>query len=144
MVKSQIGLESVFGSDAVRDRISKALGRLVGRFRPELKNPQLMRDLPQISPTPIATFDDGDFTYVLSRVSIRPNAVLSDRERGVAMGVKDGLANKNIAQELGLSASTVAAHLERIFSKLGIKSRIELSMVAHRFEPSQSRGKAVD
>jgi DNA-binding NarL/FixJ family response regulator len=144
MVKSQIGLEGGFDPTAVRGQIRKALGRLLGRFRAELKDPKLMHDLPRISPTPIATFDEEDFTYILSRVPIRPDAVLSDRETRVVMGVREGLANKTIARNLGLSTRTVAAHLERIYSKLGIKSRVELAMLATRFEPSEKKGAEIN
>jgi DNA-binding NarL/FixJ family response regulator len=44
---------------------------------------------------------------------------LSPREREVALLVARGLANKEIARELGLSNGTVKLHVHKIFLKLG-------------------------
>ena len=41
-----------------------------------------------------------------------------------------GLTNKVIAEQLGLSPHTVDAHLKHIFTKLGIHSRVELTVRA--------------
>ena len=52
--------------------------------------------------------------------------VLSPREREVALLVARGLANKEVARELGLCDGTVKIHLHNIFQKLGAKSRYNL------------------
>jgi two-component system, NarL family, nitrate/nitrite response regulator NarL len=44
--------------------------------------------------------------------------------------VAEGLANKEIAQELALSEHTVKKYLFRIFDKLGISTRVELVLYA--------------
>ncbi|GAA2677167.1 MULTISPECIES: LuxR family transcriptional regulator [Actinosynnema] len=59
----------------------------------------------------------------------RPEAVgtveaLSGREREVARLVGEGLTNREIAERLSLSAKTVEAHLARVFTKLGVRSRV--------------------
>jgi|SRR5271166_323139 len=46
------------------------------------------------------------------------SSVLSPREREVALLVARGLANKEIARELGLSQGTVKLHVHSIFLKL--------------------------
>ena len=38
-----------------------------------------------------------------------------------------GMSNRDIAQHLGISKRTVGAHLEHIFGKLGITSRVQLA-----------------
>ena len=37
------------------------------------------------------------------------------------------MSNRDIAQHLGISKRTVDAHLEHIFGKLGISSRVQLA-----------------
>ena len=55
--------------------------------------------------------------------------LLSVREREIAMLVAQGLSNKEIAIELGISPWTVSAHLRRVFTKLDISRRIELCLL---------------
>ena len=44
--------------------------------------------------------------------------------------VARGLTNKEVARELVVSPHTIDAHLKHVFTKLGIHSRVELSVVA--------------
>ena len=44
--------------------------------------------------------------------------------------VGKGLSNKKIADELGLSVATVRTHLNRVYKKIGSKSRVELALYA--------------
>jgi two-component system, NarL family, nitrate/nitrite response regulator NarL len=44
--------------------------------------------------------------------------------------VAEGLSNRDIARELGLSEHTVKKYLFRIFDKLGISTRVELVLYA--------------
>jgi DNA-binding NarL/FixJ family response regulator len=48
---------------------------------------------------------------------------LSDRERQIAELVAAGHTNRQIAEQLFMSPKTVEAHLSRIFTKLGVKTR---------------------
>lgn len=57
---------------------------------------------------------------------------LTEAEGRVARLVAGGLTNKGIALQLSLSHHTVDAHLKHIFTKLGIHSRVELTIVALR------------
>jgi DNA-binding NarL/FixJ family response regulator len=64
----------------------------------------------------------------LARLGGRRRAeVLTATEQQVAQLVQDGLANKQIAQRMVISISTVEAHLTRIYRKLGVGSRTELA-----------------
>lgn len=55
---------------------------------------------------------------------------LTAREREVVRLAARGLANKAIAQRLGISPRTVEGHLNHIFDKLGTTSRTELAHFA--------------
>lgn len=50
---------------------------------------------------------------------------LSERELEVLSLAAEGLANKEIAEELGLSPRTVQGHLAKVFQKMGASSRTE-------------------
>jgi two-component system, NarL family, response regulator DegU len=63
-------------------------------------------------------------------VSTKGNTLLTPREEQVVALVAEGLANKEIAQELALSEHTVKKYLFRIFDKLGISTRVELVLYA--------------
>ena len=52
---------------------------------------------------------------------------LTSRERQIAALVAEGMSNRDIAQRLAISKRTVDAHLEHIFGKLGISSRVQLT-----------------
>jgi DNA-binding CsgD family transcriptional regulator len=55
---------------------------------------------------------------------------LSAQELQVARMVAEGLSNRQIAERLCLSHRTVASHLYRIFPKLGITSRAQLTVMS--------------
>lgn len=55
------------------------------------------------------------------------SAALSPREREVAAHVASGKTNREVAAVLFLSEKTVGNHLERIFAKLGVRSRAALA-----------------
>jgi DNA-binding NarL/FixJ family response regulator len=57
---------------------------------------------------------------------------LSDRERQVIQLIGLGLKNRQIADQLCISESTVRHHLTAIYSKLEVVDRLELLVFAHR------------
>jgi DNA-binding NarL/FixJ family response regulator len=52
--------------------------------------------------------------------------LLSKREEDVVRLVADGMTNKDVSAQLGLSEHTVRNYLFRIFEKLGVSTRVEL------------------
>ncbi|WP_341925780.1 response regulator transcription factor [Nocardioides psychrotolerans] len=58
-------------------------------------------------------------------------ALLTDREREVALAVGGGLSNAEIARALFLSVPTVKAHVSRLFEKLGVTNRVQIAICVH-------------
>ncbi|HWG02776.1 MAG TPA: LuxR C-terminal-related transcriptional regulator [Trebonia sp.] len=59
---------------------------------------------------------------------VGPQAGLTGREQEIAALVASGLSNRDIAAKLVISKRTVDAHVEHIFAKLGISSRVQLTI----------------
>jgi pimeloyl-ACP methyl ester carboxylesterase/DNA-binding CsgD family transcriptional regulator len=57
---------------------------------------------------------------------------LTQRERQVFDLLCEGLANARIAEELSISEKTVRNHLSRLYEKLGVRSRSEALVLAHK------------
>ncbi|MFD0892528.1 response regulator transcription factor [Luteolibacter ambystomatis] len=53
---------------------------------------------------------------------------LSSRETAILEKLCEGLANKEIADRLGIAANTVRVHLRNIYEKLHVRSRTEAAM----------------
>ncbi|MEJ7928077.1 response regulator FixJ [Sphingobium sp. AN641] len=56
--------------------------------------------------------------------------VLTDRERDVLKGLVDGLPNKSIAYDLGISPRTVEIHRANLMQKLSVRSLSEALRIA--------------
>jgi DNA-binding CsgD family transcriptional regulator/tetratricopeptide (TPR) repeat protein len=112
---------STSAADALRraDDMARALGAgpllediadLAGRARITLEMPA-----PEAPPPPPGVLD-----------------VLTARELEVLHQVADGLTNREIGQRLYISEKTVSVHVARIFTKIGVHSRVQASAVLHR------------
>jgi DNA-binding NarL/FixJ family response regulator len=66
--------------------------------------------------------------------------LLTSREEQVVALVTDGLSNRDVANEMGLSEHTVKKYLFRIFENLGISSRVELVLYALHHGSPQPMG----
>jgi LuxR family maltose regulon positive regulatory protein len=60
-----------------------------------------------------------------SKSAIRSAENLTAREFSILRLIADGLANKRIAQTLGIMPETVKSHVKNIFAKLAVKKRAE-------------------
>ncbi len=70
-------------------------------------------------PPPSASLPDRRPVPLATETPVR----LTAREREVALLVARGYTNRRIAEELVLTVGTAAIHVERIRSKLGVRSR---------------------
>ena len=64
-------------------------------------------------------------------------ASLTPQQVRVLMMLSEGLLNKQIAYELGVSEATVKAHVSAIFQKLGVESRTQAVILATKIETAQ-------
>ncbi|MEM8814153.1 MAG: response regulator transcription factor, partial [Pseudomonadota bacterium] len=62
---------------------------------------------------------------------------LTPQQVRVLMMLSQGLLNKQIAYELGVSEATVKAHVSAILQKLGVESRTQAVIAASRIEAGQ-------
>lgn len=62
--------------------------------------------------------------------SLKRAARLTPAQRSILIGLRQGLPNKQIAFDLGITEATVKAHLTSIFRKLGVSNRTQAVLVA--------------
>lgn len=87
-------------------------------------------------------FDRAAMGHLLSEISRgkQPNAdpeaakiaELTDREREVIKLIGEGLKNRQIAERMFISETTVRHHLTSVFNKLEVSDRLELVIYAYR------------
>lgn len=65
---------------------------------------------------------------LLGRPQEAASPSLTPREHEVATAVATGASNKRIAALLGIAEGTVKLHVHRVFKKLGVANRVELSL----------------
>ena len=61
--------------------------------------------------------------------------LLTTREREIALLVADGASNKVVAARVGITERTVKAHLTSIFSKTGVRDRLQLALKVRESSP---------
>jgi len=75
----------------------------------------------------------------LQRPLSRMREVLTDREQEVVAWAVQGMTNKEIAAQLGVSAKTVKTHLQNVFRKLKVSRRVQLSPLSPSLASSAPR-----
>src|SRR5229473_2425738 len=99
---------------------------IAGNHLPDLSLLRWLRvSYPKIAPVLLAESDDRELV-----VNSNGRFLLTPREEQVVALVADGLTNRGVAVELGLSEHTIKKYLLRIFDKVGISSRVELVLYA--------------
>jgi DNA-binding NarL/FixJ family response regulator len=57
---------------------------------------------------------------------------LSDQQRAILRLISEGYSNREIASRVHLSENTVKSHIQEIFRKLGVRTRVEAAIRAAR------------
>jgi len=65
-------------------------------------------------------------------------ASLTPKQHKILLMFADGLLNKQIAYDLGLSESTIKSHASTIFLKLGVRNRTQAVIVLNELQLNQS------
>jgi DNA-binding NarL/FixJ family response regulator len=101
---------------------------------------KVVDDEPMLSPSVTRTLirrlrdepDDGATAAAARAAEAEARlALLTDRERDVALAVGRGLSNAEIAGDLYLSVPTVKAHVSRLFDKLQVTNRVQIAILVH-------------
>ena len=77
------------------------------------------------------------WSILSARREQRSEPSLTDREREILELLRRGLANKEIAAQLGITVKTVKAHLTSLFQKIGVLDRTQAALWAERFAPDR-------
>jgi DNA-binding NarL/FixJ family response regulator len=107
-----------FGVDTLRDAILKVLDGNVW-VPPD---------------TDLSAATDPEMTRLRDRL-----VTLTPQQVRVLMMLSEGLLNKQIAYELGVSEATIKAHVSAILQKLGVESRTQAVIAAAKIAGSQWR-----
>lgn len=116
----QLGAHAVISVRTTTTKVAAAVLRLVmagGRYFPMLGD----RDRPHV-PTGKVRKHQGVGGDVLKSLTPREEMVLTELGRGAQ--------NKDIADQLGMSVSTVKAHVHHIIRKLNVRNRTEVVLAA--------------
>src|ERR1041385_6335648 len=84
--------------------------------------------------TDLSSAADPDMTRLRDRLG-----TLTPQQVRVLMMLSEGLLNKQIAYELGVSEATIKAHVSAILQKLGVESRTQAVIAAAKISAGQWR-----
>ncbi len=117
-------IPKTLGVEAMRGAISRILGG--GVWTP-----------PDVD---LSTGSDAETAALMARM-----ATLTPQQVRVLMMLSEGLLNKQIAYQLGVSEATVKAHVSAILQKLGVESRTQAVIAAAKIETGNwSQGAAAE
>lgn len=117
-LRAAIGMLADAGAHAWRCAVEGRLARLGEQPNVDVRTPT--------TPIPVCTGDP----LAVCRSAWQP--LLTGRELEIAMLIAEGASNRGIADQLHLSVRTIEVNAGRIFRKFGVRSRGELTALAHR------------
>ena len=68
--------------------------------------------------------------------AVVPLSTLTAREQEVARAIANGLSNKEIARQMGITERTIKAHASSIFRKLKARDRLHLALIVSGSRPA--------
>ena len=89
---------------------------------------------------PAAASDEERRPPVARPIALAKTPPLTEREREILRWLADGLQNKEIARELGISLATVRNHVHNMLEKLDVHSKLEAVSLAFRQGWVSARG----
>lgn len=110
-----------------------------------LKDMEPERFLENIKETLCGRFvvDPAMVRYLTEMIREKPRTIevnpLTDREQDVLALIAQGLTNKMIARQLGISDGTVKGHVKHLLKKLGFNSRVEAAVWASQHEDTKEQ-----
>ena len=115
-----------------RDRILKALDAgAIGYLLKDAEPGELSRGIAAAARGESPLDPRAAGTVIAARIHApEPRAVISIREREVLALLARGMANKEIARNLGISEKTVKAHLTSIFRQIKVSDRTQAALWA--------------
>jgi DNA-binding NarL/FixJ family response regulator len=123
----------VLTSFSDRDRILRALDAGAAGYLLKDAEPDELRRALEAAARGEAPLDPRAARALLSaRRAASPAEALSEREREVLAMVGEGLANKAIARQLGISEKTVKAHLTSVYRRIDVTDRTQAALWAQR------------
>jgi DNA-binding NarL/FixJ family response regulator len=116
-----------------RERILEALDAgAVGYLLKDAEPEELIRGVRAAAAGESPLSPRAASALLAARREAPPGAELSPRESEVLVLVGEGLPNKLIARELGISEKTVKAHLTRVYAAIGVTDRTGAALWAQR------------
>lgn len=117
------------GDQAVRKVFAQFVEKLRGilaQVEEQLSDPELKAALEMKGYLPNIQVRLPGCTYVITRFPDSGRPELSQRQREVLVYLVNGLARREIAEKLEISARTVDTHFDRLLEKLGVDNRVQL------------------
>ena len=114
-------VDAIIPDDQHLDLVISCLTVVEGGYRVSLRNqsvPQTGRGLAQLG------------AGTSPNANVESTAHLSKREVAILARLRDGNSNKEIANDLGISDSTVKVHLRSVFQKMGVRNRTQAAIWA--------------
>lgn len=123
-------------ASADRDRVIEALDAGAVGYLVKDSDPAVLIDGVRAAANGDVPLDARAARALLDSRQRLPVPKLTEREEEVLALVGQGLANKTIARQLGISDKTVKAHLTRVFAELGVSDRTQAALWAREHPDS--------
>lgn len=129
--------EQMEAANARVEALSQAATRPEGQTPPaeteEVRHLHLALELWEVAPSDApyvpsyVIFNREELPRLAADIALAPEKLLSPKELEVAKRLSSGESRAEIASALGLSTNTILSHCKRIYAKLGVDNRADLT-----------------